>query len=316
MNNFRDRTGEFQSVIKSISSKQQLNNGSVVKPVNKLQQRSQFMQVARKIGRDLAHTCEKLEKLSLLVKRKSLFDDQPMEIQELTYIIKQDINQLNSDIDNLQKFSREKQSNSRHKQLHSSTVVISLQSRLANVSCDLKNVLETRTESMKEQKARREQFTQPQRLSSAPPAAAEAKHSLIMKDEAAAQAAAANSQNGLVSINMDTSSSHGSPQYQQQLQLIEQQDAYIQDRADDMKKVEETIVELGSIFEKLAVMIHEQEEMVQRIDSNVENTQLNVEAAHSEILKYFQSVTSNRWLMIKVFGILIFFFIIFVVLVA
>jgi len=43
---------------------------------------------------------------------------------------------------------------------------------------------------------------------------------------------------------------------------------------------------------------------------------MNVEAAHSEILKYFQSVTSNRWLMIKIFGVLIIFFIIFVVFMA
>lgn len=50
-----------------------------------------------------------------------------------------------------------------------------------------------------------------------------------------------------------------------------------------------------------------------RIDANVEDTQLNVEAAHTEILKYFQSVSSNRWLMIKVFFVLAIFFIIFVV---
>ena len=50
-----------------------------------------------------------------------------------------------------------------------------------------------------------------------------------------------------------------------------------------------------------------------RIDANVEDTSMNVEAAHTEILKYFQSVTNNRWLMIKVFGVLIFFFLIFVV---
>ena len=53
-----------------------------------------------------------------------------------------------------------------------------------------------------------------------------------------------------------------------------------------------------------------------RIDANVEETQLNVEAAHSEILKYFKSVSSNRWLMIKIFGVLIIFFIIFVVFMA
>lgn len=53
-----------------------------------------------------------------------------------------------------------------------------------------------------------------------------------------------------------------------------------------------------------------------RIDSNIEHTELNVEAAHAEILKYFQSVTGNRWLMIKIFAVLIFFFIFFVVFLA
>lgn len=53
-----------------------------------------------------------------------------------------------------------------------------------------------------------------------------------------------------------------------------------------------------------------------RIDSNVEDAQLNVEAAHGELLKYFQSVTNNRWLMIKIFAVLIIFFIIFIVFMA
>ena len=53
-----------------------------------------------------------------------------------------------------------------------------------------------------------------------------------------------------------------------------------------------------------------------RIDTNVEDTEMNIEAAHSEILKYFQSVTSNRWLMIKIFAVLIVFFIVFVVFMA
>lgn len=55
---------------------------------------------------------------------------------------------------------------------------------------------------------------------------------------------------------------------------------------------------------------------ISRIDENVLGAQLDVEAAHSEILKYFQSVTSNRWLMVKIFLILIVFFIIFVVFLA
>lgn len=50
-----------------------------------------------------------------------------------------------------------------------------------------------------------------------------------------------------------------------------------------------------------------------RIDTNVTETQLNVEAAHSELLKYFKGVTSNRWLMIKIFGVIMVFFVIFII---
>ena len=40
-----------------------------------------------------------------VAKRKSLFDDKPVEIQELTYIIKQDISTLNKQIAKLQEVS-------------------------------------------------------------------------------------------------------------------------------------------------------------------------------------------------------------------
>ena len=74
---------------------------------------------------------------------------------------------------------------------------------------------------------------------------------------------------------------------------------YLSSRADTMQSIESTIVELGGIFQQLAHMIKEQEEVMVRIDSNVEDTAMNVEMGHAEILKYFRSVTSNRWLMAK-----------------
>ena len=46
-----------------------------------------------------------------------------------------------------------------------------------------------------------------------------------------------------------------------------------------------------------------------RIDANVEESEMNIEAAHGELLKYFRSVTSNRWLMVKIFATVIVFFI-------
>lgn len=64
----------------------------------------------------------------VVAKRKSLFDDKPVEIQELTYIIKEDINSLNKQIAQLQQVARGQQGqNGRQKQSHSNTVVVALQ---------------------------------------------------------------------------------------------------------------------------------------------------------------------------------------------
>lgn len=105
-------------------------------------------------------------------------------------------------------------------------------------------------------------------------------------------------------------------QQQQQMMMYDESDNYVQQRAETMQNIESTIVELGGIFQQLAHMVKEQEEMVERIDTNVQDAELNIEAAHGQILKYFQSVTSNRWLMIKIFGVLISFFIFFVIFLA
>ena len=40
---------------------------------------------------------------------------------------------------------------------------------------------------------------------------------------------------------------------------------------------------------------------------------MNIEGAHHELLRYFNNISRNRWLILKVFGVLAVFFIIFVV---
>ncbi|XP_004713546.1 syntaxin-5 [Echinops telfairi] len=299
----RDRTQEFLSACKSLQSRQ--NGIQTNKPaLRAARQRSEFTLMAKRIGKDLSNTFAKLEKLTILAKRKSLFDDKGVEIEELTYIIKQDINSLNKQIAQLQDFVRAKGSQSgRHLQTHSNTIVVSLQSKLASMSNNFKSVLEVRTENLKQQKNRREQFSQAP-VSTLPLARNHLGGGPVVLG------AAEPSASGDVAIDMTASRTS------QQLQLIDEQDSYIQSRADTMQNIESTIVELGSIFQQLAHMVKEQEETIQRIDENVLGAQLDVEAAHSEILKYFQSVTSNRWLMVKIFLILIVFFIIFVVFLA
>lgn len=152
-------------------------------------------------------------------------------------------------------------------------------------------VLEVRSENLKHQNSRREQFSRVAPIVSEVP-------SLLQQDD--------------VSIDLGESMSMQT----QQLALRDDTDTYVQQRAETMHNIESTIVELGGIFQQLAHMVKEQDEAIGRIDANIQESEMNVEAGHREIMKYFQSVTGNRALMFKVFGVLIFFFIFFVVVMA
>lgn len=299
----RDRTAEFRSAVGSLRGRQQL--GGAGRAVQPNRNQSDFINIARSISGDITNTYTKLEKLTLLARRKTIFDDKPVEIQELTYIIKHDIASLNRQIGQLQSIAKSQRTEQgKHQQSHSSSVVVQLQSKLAAMSNNFKQVLEVRTENLKSQRSRAEQFSSGAVTTSLPQSATQGYHAgsvLAMDDELGGGVG------GDAVIEMGAAGGG---------QVLATQDSYLSSRADAMHTIESTIVELGGIFTQLAHMVKEQEEMVQRIDSNVDNTALNVEMGHNEILKYFQSVTSNRWLMIKIFGVLIFFFLIFVVFMA
>ncbi|XP_076231592.1 syntaxin 5 [Calliopsis andreniformis] len=306
----RDRTNEFVNAIRTMQSRTVTRTAVLQNPrrARQLQSYSNFMMIAKNIGKNIASTYTKLEKLALLAKRKSIFNDRQVEIDELTNIIKTDLKSLNQQIGKLQELSKKQRegygaSQSHHMASHSSSIVMALQSKLANMSNHFKSVLEVRSENMREEQSRRQQFTQGSVSTMLPPSVTGKQGSLLLQEQESPS-----------SVTIDLEPAMG--QLTLQRAVNDDTDAYIQSRAETMQNIESTIVELGGIFQQLAHMVKEQEEMVERIDSNIEDTELNVEAAHAEILRYFQSVTNNRWLMIKIFAVLIFFFIFFVVFLA
>lgn len=54
-------------------------------------------------------------------------------------------------------------------------------------------------------------------------------------------------------------------------------------------------------------MVSEQRETVQRIDADTLDIASNVSGAQRELLKYYASISSNRMLMLKIFGVIIVF---------
>lgn len=287
----QDRTDEFHGAVQYRRNQ----TGFSIPPPPRPREKSGFSKIAEKINQDIAETTQKLQKLSILASKRGLYDDRPYEIQELTSIVKQDINSLNRAISKLKEHISSQGSAHTNRSMHSQAVVLGLQSSLANISKKFKGVLELRTENMKAARERRGQFTSGASYQSGSTAQMT---TLLGRDEAASSS---------VSIDMSAA------QQQQQEMALVSSNSYLEERADAVKNIESTIVELGQIFQQLATMIHEQGQQVQRIDESVMQAEVNVDAAHTELVKYFNSISSSRWLMLKIFGVLIFFFIVFVV---
>jgi len=329
----QDRTVEFRACVESIQKRSARGSESkqrLVQPNGKASNKSDFSRMASAIGKDISSTTVKLGRLAQLAKRKTLFDDRPVEISELTFIIKQDIASINKQIASLQSYVKQRNaqgtSSVEGKQVdeHNHNVVMLLQSKLANTSMSFKDVLEVRTQNMKESKDRTEQFMYSTTASAANQAPS---NSLLFANQHRPDPMGDGSPGRLNSkgkvragdvLALDLGAAEegaGSPQNGgafMQMQLVEQQDTYIQSRSTAIESIESTIAELGQIFTQLANMVAEQRETVQRIDADTMDIASNVSGAQRELLKYYASISSNRWLMLKVFGVLIVFFLVFI----
>jgi syntaxin 5 len=323
-----DRTNEFFTTIKLMENKPQYMNSELrqrkLQAANTTgaaaaaaanQQYSHFMRGAKSVSKELCSTYQKLEHLNELARKRTLFDaeDTNRQLNELIYIIKRSIGSLNAQIEQLRASQADGGSSygSKNIESHSKNVVLNLQQRLATMSGDFKCALETRTANMAEQRVREQQFSR------SSPALNSSTGPFSIQSTSGSQLTNRNT-----NTVIDFGEADGSAQYQQQSQqqmqtqkqavLFDTTNEYMEERANTMHSVEATIVELGTIFTQLATMVQQQEEMITRIDSNVADASLNVEAAHESLLRYFNSISSNRWLMIKIFGVLFAFFMLFV----
>jgi len=326
----QDRTPEFRSILlqaqktlarqrKTGPQSQPLLPGTATPPTRK--QRSEFARNAAGIGRGIAATMGKLQRLGELAKRKTLFDDRPVEIAELTYVIKQDLAGLNQQIGGLQGMQKALKGGQGREQEgeHNKNVVVLLQGKLGDVTVNFKEVLEVRTRNIQASRSRQDNFVssvsqQHQHQQPAQQSHLEASarsDSPLYQPPSRTRTPNPNAQHQDV-LSLDPSSGgsplySNTPQSQQQMQIMEegsQSNAYIQQRGEAIEAIERTISELGGIFGQLAQMVSEQAEQIQRIDANTDDVVDNVDGAQRELMKYWGRVQGNRWLVAKMFGVM------------
>nr|VDD51491.1 unnamed protein product [Brassica oleracea] len=348
---YRDRTDEFFGIVesrrRSIAPAAENNvpygGGGRRRedPRSAAANQSELSKRASLIGLAIHQTSQKLSKLAQrkfllfvksratfeqhMAKRSSVFDDPTREIQELTVVIKQEISGLNGALLDLQavRNSHNDESNiSRDTTTHSATVVDDLKNRLMDTTKEFKDVLTLRTENMKIQEDRMKIFSKISSKESANPFVRQ--RPLASKPSPSqpaplpwANGSSSSSSQIVPSRQGEAESSPLLQQSQQQQQhMVPLQDTYMQSRAEALHNVESTIHELGNIFTQLATMVSQQGEIAIRIDQNMEDTLANVEGAQTQLARYLNSISSNRWLMIKIFFVLIAFLMVFLFFVA
>jgi syntaxin 5 len=255
--------------------------------------------------------------LHLVAKRKTLFDDKPVEISELTFVIKQELATMNQQISALQQLSRsqhpqrsgdqegEHNKNVRPYQIPRKSecktiirsiaiipqvlmsswfqVVLLLQGKLTDVSANFKDVLEIRTKNIQASRSRTENFVSSVSGTSGPLPRS--------SDSPLYNTPTRRSPQPPDLLTLEPSNTPTLPQDQQMLMMEEGNNAYIQQRGQAIETIEQTINELGGIFGQLAAMVSEQGNMIERIDANTEDVVDNVQGAQRELMKYWSRVS-------------------------
>ncbi|KAG2730471.1 hypothetical protein I3843_01G288100 [Carya illinoinensis] len=333
---YRDRTSEFHSLSQTLKKiggvtivNRSENDPSSSEPSAPTPSRSEFNKKASRIGLGIHETSQKIARLAQLAKRSSMFDDPIVEIQELTALIKNDITSLNvalSDLQTIQNIEMADGNYSDDRVVHSTAVCDDLKSKLMGATKQLQNVLTTRTEHIKAHENRKQMFsknalrenpfqhnsktvTEPLPWSSSSNGAASPQPSALPANGVQV----GNQLRRRLAVD-------NTPSQQMEMSMLQQvvprQENYTQSRAVALHNVESTISELSGIFTHLATMVAQQGELAIRIDDNMDESLANVEGARGALLRHLNQISSNRWLMIKIFAILILFLLVFIFFVA
>ncbi|GLT89164.1 hypothetical protein SLE2022_071600 [Rubroshorea leprosula] len=99
-------------------------------------------------------------------------------------------------------------------------------------------------------------------------------------------------------------------------QVIPRQENYTESRAAALHTVESTISELSGISTQLATVVAQQGKLVISIDEDMDESLANVEGSSNAVLRHLHQISSSRWLLIKIFAVIILFLLVFIIFVA
>lgn len=250
-----------------------------------------------------------------MASQRSLFNDSTLEVNELTSTIQFEIKELMTALSGLERLVQTKANDSSQSVQSGKAALVmvaALKADLADRTSKFSNVLKTRTESIRQQTSRRHQF---EAASSSRPLRKRTNNafqSLLEQKESDDH----NNVDNEPSLPDDPERGLLQSQQMVEPESTMQDNEYFQSRANAVENIEKTIVELGSMYQRLSTIVGMQEEVTVRIDANMDSTLEHMDRGHRELLKYFDRISGNRWLILKVFAVLIVFLVFFMLFIA
>jgi len=285
-----------------------------------------FTKQATKAKDSLRTIDRNLDKLRHLIKKNSVFDDPTVEIESISSEVQHDISALQRSIEHLQ---REGGCSA-----HSQGVITALRTQMVTATQDLGSILQTRQQRVVAQAAHREHFSSVGTLSAndiTREAAAPlfGQHAPMFEQAQEAPGGLRKRAGGSTMLgsgsgvfangSLDEDEESGAEcvltmpsatEMHDQMQLRRRGD---QSRLAAAEGVERMIKELGSTFQQMAGLVSQQGELVQSIDNNVDGAMADVEQGESNLTKYFDNISSDRAMVLKVLGAMLVFGLLFLV---
>eukprot|EP01138_Halocafeteria_seosinensis_P005735 gb/GECG01005863.1/.p1 GENE.gb/GECG01005863.1/~~gb/GECG01005863.1/.p1 ORF type:complete len:351 (+),score=35.73 gb/GECG01005863.1/:1-1053(+) len=343
-----DRTDSFFRHVEASRSRGVQPRGP---PKRVIKNESDIHKFTQALCTELRRTGRSVQELNNLARQKGLFNDPSAQIQDLSKAIKENMARHEKSMEQLstaiEKSTRAKSATRKHW----SCILDIIRQHLVNLGKSFQHALRVRSETMKEQQQRRQKFTSSwapgvkmdtplfkglsqtsngasNQKRKGPPTATKWQPPLpaTPSDEHTSWGGAVRRRGNVATTNGGTSSAYSGSgesaiaprltetdqfpedQYSTQ-QLANYHEA--QRRANDALHVESTISELGQMFTRMATLVVEQGETIERIDQDTSVAYENISAAEGELSKYFRMISSDRSLIIKTFLVVIFVILLF-----
>lgn len=326
---FRNRTQELHSIFDLLrkSSTASISNSNAIAaaaqqdgPVAKkrtIQQQSEelrrFNDSAARFSNELSSLAETVGNLTRLTQGAGAssgadaFEENSQEISRLTQVVRTRLGQLHDDLNDLADLkeasdaSLSSASGNNAMTKHNGAVVAGLRSKLVGTGNNFRQVLQRRTQTMKDATNRRSKLLADRGAAGADFNATS--KSALMAAASAHQQHDDNNGGANAGVSGMTSS--------QALMTQNRNLNYLRDRQQAVHEIEVAVREVGEIVQDFTRLVYEQDETIVRIDMDVEDALENVNAGSGELMKYLASLSSQRGFILKVLGVLFVFLLFF-----